>query len=398
MTGVSVDPIISRLRPRTVAEVLDHAFRLYRKHFLTFIAIIAVVVVPIQLLIQASLIFLVGDMSNIQRDTVSSQISSQQASQIFTTVFVLAGGIFGITLIGSLLQKLSEGALTASVADSHQDRPVTFGTAYGVMFPQAGSLLGLIFLQFLIMLAVFAPIVLVFFLAFGLMFNDSTAGAGGGLICLSCLLFIPAVVGLIYIIIRLLITTPALIVEKLGPMQAIRRSWSLINNYWWRTFAFYLVLYVLGVVVEAGPSSLVSGIVSAFAPRNLVLQQTLSGFITVLTTLIYLPLQLISTTLYYFDLRVRKEGYDLETAMQQRYAPPMPPPGWGGEYGGSYGQPQYGQTQPTGGYAPPQLGGETRPQAYGYDYPQPTTQNFGSDYTQPSPSAPETPRPADTQE
>src|SRR5438477_9680250 len=47
-----VDPIISRLRPRDMLGILDQAFRLYRKNFLTFLAIVAVVFVPIEILTQ----------------------------------------------------------------------------------------------------------------------------------------------------------------------------------------------------------------------------------------------------------------------------------------------------------------------------------------------------------
>src|SRR5438046_10707460 len=62
--ATSVDPIISRLRPRSVGEILDQAFRLYRRHFLTFIAIIAVVHVPLQLAMQLATAFLVGGLQN----------------------------------------------------------------------------------------------------------------------------------------------------------------------------------------------------------------------------------------------------------------------------------------------------------------------------------------------
>jgi hypothetical protein len=173
---------------------------------------------------------------------------------------------------------------------------------------------------------------------------------------------------------------------------------------------------ILGWVVQAGPGAVVQGIVSLFAPRDLILQQVVSGFVTTVTTLLFLPIQLIAITLYYFDLRVRKEGYDLETALSQRYATPPPPTGYGayGGYGGygqtqpvggytqpqpagDYYQPQPGQTQPTGGYGPPQLGTEPQGQYSGYGAymkPEQASQetNYG-DYTPPeTPEKPETPR------
>ncbi len=397
-TAVPIDPIISRLRPRTVAEVLDQAFRLYRKRFLTFVAIIAVVHVPLQLLIQGATVFLLGDLSNIEGDLTSSDISSGSMNEVFSFIFVLYGAIFGLSILYGLLQKLSEGALIAGVADSYLDRPVGFGSSYRQMFKSAGPLIGLIFLQLLIYIALFLPIVLMFLFAFGLALgNDTSAAAGGGLICLSCFLFLPAVAALIYISIRLTVTTPALIVERLGPVQCIRRSWGLVQNYWWRTLALQGLLLVFSWVVQLGPSSIISGLVSVFAPRDLVLQQLLSGFVTVFTTLIYVPLQLIAITLYYFDLRVRKEGYDLETAMAQRYAPNAPMPAWGGAYGG-HGQPQYGQTQPISGYTPPQLGGDTQAQQYGATYPLPPAQEFGSEYGWPTspPEPSEWPEPPET--
>src|SRR5690348_13299562 len=56
-----VDPIISRLRPRDVVGIIDQAFRIYRRHFLTFLAIIAVVHIPVQGLTQLATVLLAGN-------------------------------------------------------------------------------------------------------------------------------------------------------------------------------------------------------------------------------------------------------------------------------------------------------------------------------------------------
>lgn len=375
-TGVPVDPIISRLRPRTVAEVLDHAFRLYRKNFVTFISILAVVHIPIQLITVASTLFFVGDLGRIQEEASSGSFSTRNTSGLFAFLGAFYVVVLGVALLGGLVQKLSEGALTAGVADSHLDKPVTFGTAYRQMLQRIGPLLGLILLQTLITFAVFIPFILLILFGIGFSFSDNTAGAGGGLICFGCILMPLALIGLLYLTIRLTVTTPSLIIEKLGPVEAIRRSWGLIQNFWWRTLALQAILFILGYIVQIGPGALVSGLVSAFAPRDFVLQQVASGFVTTFTTLLFLPIQLISITLYYFDLRVRKEGYDLETALSQRYAAP-PNPAYGGAYGGGYdsaygsgysGYGQYGETQPTGGSGynqPANAYGQTQPTNYG---------------------------------
>src|SRR5215218_4750133 len=98
-----LDPIISRLRPRTVVEVLDHAFRLYRRHFLTFLAIIAVVHVPLQLLMQGANIWLLAGYTEVLTDTRSGSFDRSASSEIFGTVIALYLIIFALAFLYGIL-------------------------------------------------------------------------------------------------------------------------------------------------------------------------------------------------------------------------------------------------------------------------------------------------------
>lgn len=352
--NASVDPIISRLRPRSIGELLDQSFRLYRKHFLTFIAILAVVQVPMQLLTQFLTAMLLGNVSdNLTSFTDTGSSTFQSSSSTLTALLVLYGVIITLSILSGLLQQLSQGALTAAVANSHLDKPVSFGDSYRQMFARIGPLLGVIVLQLLIDLAFVVPFIVLFLTGAGMgAFGSGDSGAGGGVVCLAFILFLVAMVGVVYVSVRLTAVTPVVIVEKLGPVDALRRSWGLVQNSWWRTIGLLLLLSLLGAAISAGPAFVASIVVTLIIKGDLILQQLISGAITTIVGLVYLPIQLIAITLYYFDLRVRKEGYDLETAMSQRYAPYPANQPWG-----AYGQQQYGQpTQPTGGYAPPELG------------------------------------------
>ena len=335
--NASLDPIISRLRPRSIGELLDQSFRLYRKHFLTFIAILAVVQVPMQLLTQFFTALLIGDVTSNSFTSLGSRSSSFQSSGgTLTTFLVLYGVIIALAIVSGLLQQLSQGALTAAVANSYLDKPVSFSDSYRQMFARLGALLGVIALQFLVYLAFIVPFIILFLIGAGLgAFGSGGSGGGFAVVCLAFLLFIVAMVGVIYVSVRWTAATPAVIVEKLGPVDALRRSWALIQNSWWRTVGLTLLLSLLGAAIAQGPAFLV-GIFTVLLTRNLVLQQVITGGITTLVGLVYLPIQLIAITLYYFDLRTRKEGYDLETAMTQRYAQ-YPPNQY--SYPNQYGQP-----------------------------------------------------------
>ena len=375
VSAAPVDPIIARLRPRTVAEVLDQAFRLYRKYFLTFVAIIAVVHVPLQLVQQLANAVTTGSMLN----SLETGLYDPDSTNELLTYYAVGGSVgLIVTVLYWLLQQLSQGALTAAVADSHLDRPVSFGRAYREMLPHAWRLLGLMLLQTGIVILAFVPIFLCFFMALGLSvgsaFGDGGGGGAVGLMCVSLLLMIPAFGVLAYVMNRLTVAVPALIVENLGPVESIRRSWRLVEGYWWRTFGLQVILNLIAMVVSAGPAFLIAGLVAFAAPEDFVVQQTIAGIVTVFVTLLYYPIQLIAVTLYYFDLRVRKEGYDLEAAMEQRY-PTGPQPAWAGAGYGYGTQPQYNpypqqypQEYPQGQYG--QYGQPTQPTSYPYTQPQ----------------------------
>lgn len=377
----SIDPIISRLRPRTIGEVIDHSFRLYRRHFLTFLAITAIVFVPVQLSIQALSLWVQGSaqaMTDASDPFTSSDVQSGTTNEIFIGLMIALVALLLLAVVGGLLLYLSQGALTAAVADSHLDKPVSFGGAYRGMLNHVGPLLGIMALQVLLGIGAFIPALVLFFVAI-LMAGGSpdAAGAALGLICIAFLTMIPTFIFYIYISVRWSLVVPAIIVESLGPVQAIRRSWGLVQNYWWRTAGIGILLYVIEAVVSAGPAYVVMALALVlFRTLDPIVLGAITGGITVLTTLLYTPLEQTAWTLYYFDQRVRKEGFDIETALAQRY-PQAPPPGY---YGGE--SPQYAPQQ-GGAMAPPVLGYESQASGYGAGY--------GSDYGQ-SYEQPEQPR------
>src|SRR5215208_3149079 len=74
----SVEPT-PRLRPMSISDMLDAAFRLYRRHFLTFIGIVALLQVPMAILqFAAQLPFLQA----MQRFTASPPVLAPGASPL----------------------------------------------------------------------------------------------------------------------------------------------------------------------------------------------------------------------------------------------------------------------------------------------------------------------------
>lgn len=318
--STSANAVLSRLRPRSVGEILDQAFRVYRKHFLTFLAIIAVVHVPLQLVIQALILSVLGPANDLT-DISSAPSRSQTANETVLTLGLTYGAILLLSVLYWLLQYLSQGALTAAIMDSYLDKPVSFGSAYRATFRRIGPLLGSLGLQLLILTGIFLPVLLVLGAAIG---GAASGGTGRdsalGIVCCGFLLLIPAGVLATYVFVRYTAAVPSIMAENLGPMESLRRSWRLVQNYWWRTAGLLALLGVLSSIISAGPGYFVLLLVLLFA-RSLdeVTMSAIVSGVSIITTMFFIPVQLASLTLYYFDIRTRREGFDLETAIAQRY-------------------------------------------------------------------------------
>jgi hypothetical protein len=117
---------------------------------------------------------------------------------------------------------------------------------------------------------------------------------------------------------------PSLIVlERLGIGRAVRRSWSLTNGYFWRTLGVQLlvstIVNVLAQIVTT-PLSILFGVAMSLVDPNSAIEGYLpAAVLYALTLFVALVLGAVAgvvqagtTALIYLDLRMRKEGLDLE--------------------------------------------------------------------------------------
>lgn len=114
-----------------------------------------------------------------------------------------------------------------------------------------------------------------------------------------------------YLSTRWLVAEVALMVEETGPLESLKRSWKLSQDYVLRTAGLAVLLSVALIVVDSlsgTPLDLVVGVLLPAADNSLKtgLGNAISNLLSVVTT----PFYICSVVLYYFDLRVRKERYD----------------------------------------------------------------------------------------
>ena len=104
-----------------------------------------------------------------------------------------------------------------------------------------------------------------------------------------------------------------LVVERLGPVAALRRSWQLTRSNLWRAFGYLVLLAIFNFIVLGLPVSVLQWLLVCALTTQWYgwLSGLLVGLGYLLNVLWY-PFLVLALVLLYFDLRVRNESLDLE--------------------------------------------------------------------------------------
>jgi hypothetical protein len=131
------------------------------------------------------------------------------------------------------------------------------------------------------------------------------------------LLLIPVGVYTALMGLRYSLAIPACVVEEIKARAAIRRSIELAKGSWGRIFL--LVLLIGAIKTGLVMMTQIVVVIAAFKhPGQLPGPgiQTLSQVIAFFTNTFLGPIYAMGVTLFYYDQRIRKEGFDIEWMMQ----------------------------------------------------------------------------------
>jgi hypothetical protein len=320
-----------QLRAQSVIELVDDAFRLYRRHVLTFIGIVAIVQTPM-LIVRFLLEFVVGrdaamDVIRFLSQPIVVQSGRNPFANFPISSFLFYFGItFGVAALeGLIVQSLIGGALANAVAHSYMGKPISIPAAYSFGLRRYGSLI----LSALILLLMSAGLFgLSLACAFGIAVLTALASRLIGVDTFETLagpaaligFVIAFLLGVLFFLIRFILAIQAIILEEYGPIAGLGRSWRLIRSSFWRTLATSVIALVLSFLTSALPSYLVNygaALISSDTAQDVLRNQALGAFVAEIGLIIGLPLFYSIYTLLYYDLRIRSEGYDIEIRARQ---------------------------------------------------------------------------------
>jgi hypothetical protein len=322
------------LHPSTLGEILDRTVQLYRSRFLVLLGI-AFIPTGVVLAV-AMVLFLFFAWVSTSAASTPPEVVGIAAFLVIGTLFLAAIPLFiAVTALGT-------AAINHAVARPWQDEKITIREAYRTAWKRGWSYIGLFLLEALIVW--FAPMavwIVLLIVSAGVAAVAQSAGMGAAAGAIFALGTFAVVIVLaaycIWMLLRLCLAFPACVVEQIGATAALRRSISLSRGTKGRVFLLYLLGTALNYLLTLA-FTIPAFIAIALLPGagNPKYAQTAG---TVMIIVVYgaafaiqaltKPVYGIALMLFYYDQRIRQEGFDIELLMQQAglvAPPPSQPP------------------------------------------------------------------------
>ena len=263
------------LRPMGIGDILDVTFRLYRQRFLTFLLIALVGYVPFALFMATARALMPTPVLNTQQRPGAPDFRMQPGQPMpeINMAGVFAGlgvMVFGVAIFLLVVFPLCSAAMIHSISASYLGETLSAGESFARAAPRLLPLLGTNLITGIAIMV-------------------------GYMLCV-----VPGVIfGLWFLLIA-----PVVILERIGGSSAMGRSRELMRGNLGKGFVLMLVVGLLSWVVNFALGMLTGVVPWPHVAVEAVIQNLFPA--------ILLPIVLSPTILLYYDLRIRKEAFDLQ--------------------------------------------------------------------------------------
>jgi hypothetical protein len=263
------------LRPLSLGEILDRTFSIYRRNFLLFVGITAI----------PQLLVLALQLAQVFVTTSGGLRKTPPGNLLALGAIGLLAFLMGI-IVYLVAYLFAHGGTVYAVSELYLGRTASISGSLRWMRGKAPSLFGVLMLNGL--------------------------AVGFSLLCL----IVPG----IYVACRLMTCVPAALLEDLGARDSLERSWSLTKDNAGRAFVIFLLYLALlyGALLLFSFPFLIAIPFSAKDPAMIRIWMACSQIGNFAAAILVTPIFTIASTVFYYDLRVRKEAFDLQLMMNPR--------------------------------------------------------------------------------
>lgn len=291
------------LRALSIGEIFDRAITIYVRHLVPLTLIVLTFVVPLN----AAQQYVIGDQGTKLLAAIQ-QLEHPTAQAPLTFNY---GLLFLIAAVALLLAPIVNNAVAVGVAGVYTSKAPSYGACFARVFPRIVPLMATTLLEGVIAVGLF--IAWIFALTIIVLMGEGFVGAflplAIALFVIAGLAYLAFIVFLVMMVIGFSFASYSTVLEDLGPVAAVG---SAVRRLFVRgEFRKLLLMSLAFLALQIGVivlSATVGAIVGMIAHYDLVIVAagTIIGAMasTFLTVLL---------AVYYYDVRTRSEGLDLET-------------------------------------------------------------------------------------
>jgi hypothetical protein len=284
------------LRPLNFGEILDGAIKAIRHNPKVMVGLNGLVVIAATVALAISSFGFFSEVLSFDPFVESTDFDA-------ATLVTFYVGAFFSSLILTLVTAIS----SISVGRSVIGRVIPVREAFTAAIRRFPTVIAMTLLMSLGLVAIMTVVVLIIVMSAAL-----SAVMG---IIVGILLGLGSLVLVVWVSIKLAIAIPAAVLERLGPIKAIARSWRLTAKRFWMIFSVLLVASIITSIIQQVIGAPVSLFAPLLMPQNsdsvgalFVVLFALSTFIGLLIATVFLA---SVTAVIYTDQRMRREGFDL---------------------------------------------------------------------------------------
>ena len=295
-------PGIVPLRPLGVGELLEGALGLIRSNPRTVLTLAAVLSLLVGL-VQAAGVW--ASFSALEGST--EQLAGSEVPELADMLSTMAAQTLP-SLVAGVVQLLAAGLFIVLVGAAVLGRRLDARQTWEQLRPRLAGLVGIALL-----LAV--GLVVIVGAAAGVIVALVPVLAGWAAIP-GVILGLAVACFLVYAYVRLALASPALVMEALGPVAALRRSWALVRGSWWRVLGVQLLAAIVVGLLTAVVTVPVTVLTMALSGLDSGPGPILVGSVvsTVVAGVVTLPFSAAMVGLLYLDLRMRHEMLHVQLA------------------------------------------------------------------------------------
>ena len=257
------------IRPRRATELVDASFQLLRRYYPQLVTVSVITMSP-------------GVLVRILTRDVMSNPQLMTANP---------GPLFAVGIAALLCVTVCDAVLTIAVSDGYLNGEIDLARAFGTGMRKIISVfLASFFRGLLVLLAAFA-------VAIGVAIVASLK------MPVLFVLIVPLAIWLmVYVLLRTFAIIPVVVLENVGANTSMGRTLALSKDCAAHIFFSLGLAFFLYFIF--------SGIISALGMT--LLSPATAGIIGAVLIIPIYPLLTVVSTMLYYDLRIRKEGFDLE--------------------------------------------------------------------------------------